>query len=683
MGACCSLPFVGELFGPSLPVEGGRFVHHNNVSKLRELYNLSHSTLLGQGSFGSVATVRKRSSGEAFAMKTISLSGKEREERSRVLSEVHIHARLDHPNICRLYETFLDEDTAELHLIMELCTGGTLVSWMSRRGSSSEHATAQALHKLRDALHYCHTNGVVHRDIKLSNLILENESEDAELKMIDFGIAASSGEWSSSGGTVDFMAPELWHGGEGRAEPSADMWAVGVLTYMLLGGQRPFPRQRLRGGRGSSVTGGSRTDGRARAPPPPLPPLLFPQAQWRHLSADAKDFCRALLCERPSQRLTAEEARSHRWMEEACGSAARGHAKKGASDALRGLQAYCEADDLKKVALQALAFSTPPQKLSRLRDAFREMDADGSGTISRDEFVMAAMRDGAFVSVAKAQQAFNAIDLDRSGEIDYTEFVGATLASRDLTKPSLLAAFSALDRDGDGFVTRQELQHALHGSSFTRDDIERMLAHGDCSGNGRLSFAQFKSALLSGEKHGTNHGALSSAVSRLMRPIEAAGGGLKAAGGHLKAAGKSGIAAIDRGLDYLVDGDCGDEAEFVDIELSPPGRGGGSSGRSRRGERAGGGAGVGHAGRNEEQRKKQGGRQANESPPSRLGGFSFDSFGFGMGGGSTQTETRGRGKAKNATGRMGAMLSSVLPASSSSGSGRQKRKGKGGIFGRR
>lgn len=83
------------------------------------------------------------------------------------------------------------------------------------------------------------------------------------------------------GGTTDFMAPELWCG-TGRLEPSADMWAVGVLTYMMLGGQKPFPKQRLRASGGGWMGQQS----------PPLPPLLFPVAQWKHVSPHAKDFCR-------------------------------------------------------------------------------------------------------------------------------------------------------------------------------------------------------------------------------------------------------------------------------------------------------------------------------------------------------------------------------------------------------
>ena len=104
--------------------------------------------------------------------------------------------------------------------------------------------TATLVEKMLSSIIYCHHHGVVHRDIKLDNFIYENEREDAELKLIDFGFAAEilpgkESMWDQLG-TPSYMAPELWGSEEAEYDSSVDMWALGVVTYMLLSGKRPF-----------------------------------------------------------------------------------------------------------------------------------------------------------------------------------------------------------------------------------------------------------------------------------------------------------------------------------------------------------------------------------------------------------------------------------------------------------
>ena len=124
------------------------------------------------------------------------------------------------------FETFEDPRRQELHIIMEMCTGGALVSRMkTHRHGYGEKAAATLLEKALSATMYCHKHGVVHRDIKLDNFIYENEAEDAELKLIDFGFASfvapgKESMWDQIG-TPSYMAPELWSERQkARAPPS-------------------------------------------------------------------------------------------------------------------------------------------------------------------------------------------------------------------------------------------------------------------------------------------------------------------------------------------------------------------------------------------------------------------------------------------------------------------------------
>jgi len=227
------------------------------------------------------------------------------------------------------------------------------------------------------AVIYCHHHGVVHRDIKLDNFIYENEGEDAELKLIDFGFATEitpgkEAMWDQLG-TPSYMAPELW-GDDKEYDSSVDMWALGVVTYMLLSGTRPFHHE----------------DPKVKAKMIQTAPLKFPSPDWDTVSEEAKDFCSSLMQKAPRDRLSATAAKDHAWIKAMSSVHADGDTD-GANAMARqsvvdSLEAFAEADDFKKLALEVIAFSTPPAKLKQLREMFIKIDVDDSGTISMDEF---------------------------------------------------------------------------------------------------------------------------------------------------------------------------------------------------------------------------------------------------------------------------------------------------------
>ena len=163
---------------------------------------------------------------------------------------------------------------------------------------------------------------------------------------------------------------------------------------------------------------------------------------------------------------------------------------------MESLESFCVADDLKKLALEVIAFSTPPAKLRELRDLFVKIDTDDSGTISLAEF-KAAMSLHTEVSQEHIEQMFHDMDIDNSGEVDYSEFLSATLSAQKHSKESIMAAFNTLDSDKDGFITKTDLVTALDGQ-MTVESIEQMLQHADASG--RVNFQTFKSVVLHGLK---------------------------------------------------------------------------------------------------------------------------------------------------------------------------------------
>ena len=168
---------------------------HLNHHALNEIYETADGAVLGRGACGVVCVVRRKDTGELYAMKTVTLDGMGGASLDELRKEVAIQRTLTHPNICRIFEDFEEPDGSAVHIIMELCTGGALVSRMkTHRHGYGERAAATLVEKMLSATLYCHHNGIVHRDIKLDNFIYENEDEEAELKLIDFGFAAEASD---------------------------------------------------------------------------------------------------------------------------------------------------------------------------------------------------------------------------------------------------------------------------------------------------------------------------------------------------------------------------------------------------------------------------------------------------------------------------------------------------------
>lgn len=468
----------------------GRLAKQGSVKDFQRKYDLSEAAELGHGACGSVMAVRRRDTGEMYAMKTISLDSMGVDTFQELNVEIEIQKKLDHPNICKIIESFEDPRRGIMYIVMELCTGGSLVSRIrSHRNGFNERAAATLVEKMLSAIIYCHRHGVVHRDIKLDNMIYEDEGEDAELKLIDFGFAQKvrrgrEGMWDQLG-TPSYMAPELWSDVEVEYDSSVDTWALGVVTYMLLSGRRPFDHPNKREKKRIICED----------------PLQFPSPHWDKISNDAKDFCSKLMMKRPAERMNAASAVKHPWikkhslMRASSGgiSASEEIAKHG--EIVAALEAFAEADGITKLAMQVIAFTTPPAKLEELRQLFQKMDTDDSGTIGIAEFTKSFEHHPEIPS-KRIKEMFDQMDIDGSGQVDYTEFLAATLASNknfNAQSGSILAAFNILDTDNDGFIDEADLQRCFN-NKLDKKSCELILKTADAQG--RLKFDSFKRSML-------------------------------------------------------------------------------------------------------------------------------------------------------------------------------------------
>jgi len=220
--------------------------------------------LLGKGGFACVYRARHRITGENVALKVIaksiptSNSPSEHDTNSiiRVKNEILIHSQLRHRNIVRFMGCF--EDDRNIYMILELCNYGNMFQYLRRNGPLSENIAVVVIQQLIVALEYIHEHGVVHRDLKLSNILLAlpditsrsddncGQDDKAFIKICDFGLAIKKEhpdeEHYTLCGTPNYIAPEI--ASQHAHGYPADLWSIGCLFYSLVVGSPPFEKEK-------------------------------------------------------------------------------------------------------------------------------------------------------------------------------------------------------------------------------------------------------------------------------------------------------------------------------------------------------------------------------------------------------------------------------------------------------
>ncbi|XP_057680456.1 serine/threonine-protein kinase H1 homolog [Corythoichthys intestinalis] len=270
--------------------------------------------LIGRGSFSRVVRAEHRSSRRPFAIKMTEVDAPQ--AREVCAAELAVLRRVNHPNVVRLVEVF--QCPRRVYVVLELATGGELLDHVISRGHYTEQDAARALRMVLAGVGYLHSLGITHRDLKPENLLYYHPGVDSRLLVTDFGLATfggagtpgrskspQSGEVTGTSsscslrttcGTPEYMAPEVVL--RKAYTCAVDMWAIGVIAYILLSGSMPFEDD--------SKTRLYRSIVRGK--------YSFRRNPWPSVSNPAKDFIRALLESDPGRRPSAQQASRHPWI---------------------------------------------------------------------------------------------------------------------------------------------------------------------------------------------------------------------------------------------------------------------------------------------------------------------------------------------------------------------------------
>lgn len=382
------------------------------------------------------------------------------------------------PNIVEFEGAY--EDKQNLHLVMELCSGGELFDRIIAKGIYSEREAAKICRQIVNVVHACHFMGVIHRDLKPENFLLASKEEDSPIKATDFGLSVfiETGKvYKEIVGSAYYVAPEVLHQRYGK---EIDVWSAGVILYILLSGVPPFWAETEKGIFEAILEGN----------------LDLQSSPWPSISGQAKDLIRKMLTKDPKKRITAAEALEHPWLKEDGATSD----KPIDSAVLTRMKQFRAMNKMKKLALKVIAENLSTEEIKGLKQMFNNIDTDASGTITCEELRDGLSRLGSKLTEAEIRQLMEAADVDKSGTIDYTEFITATMHRHKLEKEeNLYKAFKYFDEDDSGFITREELRQAMTqygmGDEATIDEI---LEDVDTDKDGRINYEEFVAMMRKG-----------------------------------------------------------------------------------------------------------------------------------------------------------------------------------------
>ena len=431
----------------------------------------SCDSVIGTGSFGEVWLATHIDTRSKRAIKQIFLSDSDSGESQleKLLKEVSILKCLDHPNIIRVFEVYKNKN--RLSIVTEYCSGGELFERIQKIKRFSENLAAKYMLDIVSAVMHCHDCDIVHRDLKPENLLFEDDSEGAQLKLIDFGTSRfipDDKKLRKPIGTCYYMAPEVLTSEYGK---KVDVWSLGVILFAMLSGNVPFP------GKSDQEIFTKIKNA----------PLTFSQPCWSSISDEAKFLIRKMLEKRPENRFSIEDVYNDPWLQDRGNN--RVPDKEIQAETLKSLSTFRVEGRLQKaVYIYIVTQFLENKHFEELKHVFLSVDKNGDGFLSEEEIIKATEE---FNFHFNMKDILVHCDHDKNGFINYSEFLTATVnKSQAYTKEHLASAFKRFDRNGDGKIDLEELKLAIGGNSS--DSVFRqMIAEADKNNDGVIDVNEF------------------------------------------------------------------------------------------------------------------------------------------------------------------------------------------------
>ena len=445
--------------------------------------------MLGSGSFGSVYEAKNILFGNSVAMKVIKKDKDNELDEQEIRNEIDILKKLSHPNIVKTYEFYISEN--HYYIITEYCKDGELFSYIKNR--YSERQLAVLFYQVFSGLWYLHENKILHRDIKLENIMIsgkeKDNSTDEELfwvKIIDFGTAKlfeKNKKERDVVGSSYYIAPEVLNQ---NYNEKCDTWSVGVILYMTLVGRAPFD--------------GKDDEEIIKK----IASVEYNKNEPRLLkhSPEVRDLVSKLLEKDIDKRYSSKEALQHPWFEKYDGRALfKNYDEEQIKPYIDNLLNYSFNSKIQQLVIAFLVHNLPSTESSNLiLKLFRNFNKSGNCKLSKEELANGLYAYKSKEEVDKAiDHLFLLLDGDNDGFIEYEEFLRACIKKKQiLTTNYLKYAFKFIDKEKTGTLNVQKIINAFVATpnKLLEAVFNNTLSSVDKDGDGIINFEEFQELML-------------------------------------------------------------------------------------------------------------------------------------------------------------------------------------------
>ena len=466
-------------------------VRHENLviqEKGNPKKNYTPIKLLGKGSFGSVYEAENIIFRNRVAMKIINKSDTDMDEKE-ILNEIDILKKLSHPNIVKIFEFYITK--AHYYIVTEYCKDGELFSYIKNK--YSERQLAVLFYQIFSGLWYLHDNKILHRDIKLENIMIsgkeKDHSTDEELfwiKIIDFGTAKifeKNKKEKDVVGSSYYIAPEVL---KQNYNEKCDTWSVGVILYMTLVGKAPFDGK----DDDEIIHKISKANYNNK------------ESKLLNHSSEVRDLLSKLLEKDINKRLSAKEALEHPWFEKFGGrSLFSNYEKEEVEPYINNLFNYSFNSKIQQLVIAFLVHNLPSSDTSiTILKLFRHFNTSGNCKLTKDELRkgLYEYRDTEFVD-NYVENLFILLDGDNNGYIEYEEFLRACIDKKLILKKNYLRfAFKYLEQDGSETINTQKIIKAfvVKPNVILEAVFNKTLNNVDKDGDGIINYQEFEELML-------------------------------------------------------------------------------------------------------------------------------------------------------------------------------------------
>jgi calcium-dependent protein kinase len=445
--------------------------------------------MLGSGSFGSVYEAKNTIFGNTVAMKVIKKDKENELDEQEIRNEIDILKKLSHPNIVKIYEFYISEN--HYYIITEFCRDGELFSYIKNK--YSERQLAVLFYQVFSGLWYLHENKILHRDIKLENIMIDGKEKDKEtgeelfwVKIIDFGTAKlfeKNKKEKDVVGSSYYIAPEVL---KQNYNEKCDTWSVGVILYMTLVGRAPFDGKDDE----EIIYKINSVDYNKNEP-----------RLVKH-SPEVRDLVSKLLDKDTEKRYSAKEALNHPWFKKYGGRALFSNFdEEEIKPYINNLLKYTYNSKIQQLVIAFLVHNLPMTDSSILiLKMFRHFNKAGNCKLSKEE-----LRNGLYDYKTKEEvdkimdHLFILLDGDNDGFLEFEEFLRACIDKKQiLTSTYLKYAFKFIDKERTGTLDVQKIIKAFvtTPNKILEAVFNNTLNTVDKDGDGIINFAEFQELML-------------------------------------------------------------------------------------------------------------------------------------------------------------------------------------------